>query len=62
MADPFVVAVARAKEGCTVVSGELWSNSPRPERVKIPNVCESFGIHHIQFLDMMRVQRWVFTR
>lgn len=61
MADPFVVAVARAK-GCTVVSGELWGNSPRPDRVKIPNVCDSFGIQHIQFLDMMREQGWVFTR
>lgn len=61
MADPFVVAVARAK-GCTVVSGEQWGTSPRPDRVKIPNVCASFGIHHIQFLDMMREQGWVFTR
>lgn len=61
MADPFVVAVARA-QGCTVVSGELWSNSARPDRVKIPNVFVSFGIQHIQFLDMMREQGWVFTR
>jgi hypothetical protein len=61
MADPFVVAVAMAND-CTVVSGELWSNSPRPDRVKIPNVCNSFGIQHIQFLDMMREQGWVFAR
>ncbi len=61
MADPFVVAVARVN-GCTVVSEEKWSNSPKPENVKIPNVCDGFGIKHITFLDLMREQGWVFTR
>lgn len=61
MADPFVVAVAKV-HGCTVVSGEVWTNSPKPENVRIPNVCSSFGIKHITFLDLMREQRWVFTR
>ena len=61
MADPFVVALAIVR-GCTVVSAETWSPSPYPERVRIPNVCASFGIQHIEFLDMMRRQGWVFTR
>jgi len=61
MADPFVVAVAKAY-GCTVVSGEMWSNSPYPERVKIPNVCHGFGIRHITFLELMREEGWIFAR
>jgi len=61
MADPFVIAVAIAR-CCTVVSAETLSTSPKPERVKIPNVCNTFGIRHIEFLDLMREQGWVFTR
>jgi hypothetical protein len=61
MADPFVIAVAKV-HACTVVSAEAWSNSPNPERTKIPNVCDGFGIRHITFLDMMREQKWIFTR
>jgi hypothetical protein len=61
MADPFVVAVAKV-HGCTVVSGETWSNSPKPENVRIPNVCHGLGIRHITFLELMREQGWMFTR
>ena len=61
MADPFVIAVAMVK-GCTVVSAETLSTSPLPERVRIPNVCNTFGIRHIEFLDLMREQGWKFTR
>lgn len=60
MADPFVIAVAKVK-GCTVVSGETWSHSPHPHRMKIPNVCHTFRIRHIGFLEMMRELGWVFT-
>ena len=61
MADPFVVAVAMAK-GCTVVTGEVFSTSPYPDRVKIPNVCNTFGVRYIKFLDLIREQGWVYTR
>jgi hypothetical protein len=61
MADPFVVAVARVK-ACPVVSAEAWTNSPLPERVRIPNVCDGLGIRHMTFLEMMRELGWVFSR
>jgi len=61
MADPFVVAVAMVY-GCTVVSGEVWTNSPKPENIRLPNVCSGFSIKHITFLDLMREQRWIFAR
>lgn len=61
MADPFVVAVAKAYK-CTVVSGEVWTNSPKPENIRIPNVCSGFGIKHITFLELLREQKWIFAR
>jgi len=61
MADPFVIAVAQV-HGCAVVSAEKWSNSPKPENVRIPNVCHGFGIRHVTFLELMREQGWIFAR
>lgn len=64
MCDPFVIALARVRD-CTVVSGELWypgDLTVYPERVKIPNVCHTFGIRHLAFLEMMREEKWIFTR
>lgn len=63
MCDPFVIAVAQVMN-CTVVSAELWypNAAARPDRIRIPNVCSSFGVRHITFLEMMREQGWVFTR
>jgi len=64
MVDPFVIAVALMR-GCSVVSGELWYPGDLdrfPDRVKIPNVCLTFGVRHLAFLEMMREARWNFTR
>jgi hypothetical protein len=61
VADAFVVAVARVRD-CPVVSGEKWSNSPYPDRVKIPNVCEGLGIRHLSFLEMLQDLGWSFPR
>jgi hypothetical protein len=61
VADAFVVALAVVR-GCAVVSGEKWSNSPLPERVKIPNVCHGLGIRHMTFLEMVQELGWTFGR
>ena len=50
-ADPFVIALAKQK-GCTLVSDETWAGSGQP--VKIPNVCESYGVRLIKFVDFLR--------
>ena len=59
VADAFVVALARAR-GCPVVSGEHWSDSPYPSRVRIPNVCDGLGVRHMSFLEMVQDLRWAF--
>jgi hypothetical protein len=59
MADPFVIAVAQV-HACAVVSGEVLSNSPT--KIKIPNVCSDLGIRHINFLQLIREQGWIFRR
>ncbi len=59
MADPFVIAVAQVHR-CTVVSGEILSNSQT--KIKIPNVCSDLGIRHINFLQLIREQGWIFRR
>ena len=61
VADPFVVAIARVR-GCPVVSGEHFSDSPFPSRVKIPNVCRHFGLRHMSFLEMISDLRWTYHR
>ena len=61
VADAFVIALARVR-GCAVVSGEKWSMSPYPDRIKIPNVCDGLGIRHLTFLEMIQDLRWTFPR
>ncbi len=39
VADPFLIACARAREGCVVTEEAL-----RPNAAKIPNVCEHFSV------------------
>jgi len=50
-ADPFVVAAAIVR-GCSVVTEEKKSGGPA--RVKIPDVCQSFGIECIPLLELLR--------
>ena len=49
-ADPFVIATAMGY-GATVVASEIRGKRNRP---KIPDVCDSLGIAHCSFLDMLR--------
>lgn len=50
-ADPFVIALARQK-GYTLVSDEAWAGNGQP--IKIPNVCEAYGVRLIRFVDFLR--------
>lgn len=56
-ADPFVIALARIR-GCTVVTQE--TPTANPARPKIPDVCRALGIGHINVLQFIRQQGWVF--
>ena len=55
VADPFVVAAAKAK-GATVVTQE----GLKPNAAKIPNVCEEFGVPCIDLQTFMTQQGWSF--
>lgn len=50
VADPWLIAHAMASGG-KVVTQETRRN---PERVKIPNVCDAFGVESINSDDMLR--------
>lgn len=50
-ADPFVVALAKISS-CTLVTDETKSGAGQP--VKIPNVCEEFGVRQIKFVEFLR--------
>ena len=49
--DPFVIALAKLKN-CTLVSDETRAGDGQP--VKIPNVCEAYGVRLIKFVDFLR--------
>ena len=57
LADPFVIALARV-HGYTVVTQE--SRSSKRDAAKIPNVCEHFGIRHIEFPTLVVEMGWTF--
>ncbi|MEU3114716.1 DUF4411 family protein [Micromonospora chalcea] len=58
-ADPFVIALARVRK-CTVVTNEVALGSL--ERPRIPDVCKALGISCIDFLGLIRAERWSFRR
>jgi len=58
-ADPYVIGHALSR-GWTVVTNERFSTSPRPDRTKIPNVCEKLGVPCLSFLDWARSEGWTF--
>ena len=41
VADPFVIALAKVRDGCVVTEETM-----RPNAAKVPNVCEHFGIEY----------------
>ena len=51
-ADAWLVAYAVAK-GCIVVTHEQF-NSESKARIKIPNVCQVFGVRYVDTFQMMR--------
>lgn len=55
VADPFVIARARAISGCVVTTERL-----KPNAAKIPNVCEHFGIDCTNLEGFMEREGWSF--
>lgn len=60
MADPWVVALAKAKE-LTVVTEERFSTSS-DKKPHIPDVCKYYKIKCINFIDFIHEQGWVYKR
>ena len=54
-ADPWVIALARAKS-LTVVTAEKATGSPA--KPKIPDVCKDLGIVSVSVIDFFRRQGW----
>ncbi len=54
-ADPFIIAKAAVTD-CTVVTMEQL----RPNAVKIPNICDHFGIPCMTLEDFMESEGWEF--
>jgi len=55
VADPFVLALAKAREG-TVVTQERY----KPKAAKLPNVCEHFQVPCHNLETFMKVEGWTF--
>jgi hypothetical protein len=55
VADPFVVAAAIVANA-TVVTEEL----AKPNAAKVPNVCNHFGVPHMNLEGFMAAQGWTF--
>jgi len=55
VADPFVIALAKARDGCVVTEETM-----RPNAAKIPNVCEHFGIEYAKLEGVMNKEAWTF--
>ncbi len=52
LADPWLVAYAKAN-GCTIVTYEK-SEPNRKSRIKIPEVCNQFGVKYLNTVDLLR--------
>lgn len=55
VADPFVIACAKIRQGTVVTEERL-----KPNAAKIPNVCTHFGVRCINLEEFMREQGWSF--
>jgi Tfp pilus assembly protein PilP len=55
VADPFVIAKAKIIQGCVVTEEKL-----KPTAAKIPNVCEHFGVAHLNLEGFMEKENWIF--
>ena len=56
-ADPFVIALAMVKRLSVVTAENLTG---KPERPKIPDVCDSLGIQWLNMIALFREQGWQF--
>ena len=64
-ADPFVISLAIVQrkrstllgDECVVVSAEKRGS---PQKYKIPDVCDHFGIRHFSILDVIAEEGWTF--
>ncbi|TXR51265.1 DUF4411 family protein [Quadrisphaera setariae] len=56
-ADPFVVALAHARNGVVVTEETATGNIERP---RIPDVCRAMGIPHMNLIGFVKAQGWVF--
>ena len=55
-ADPFVIAKAGCIDDGCVVTTEVH----KPHAAKIPNVCDHFGINHMNLEEFMEEENWTF--
>ena len=55
VADPFVIAKAKALNGCVITQEKHMPNAP-----KIPNVCEHFKIDCTNLEGFMKKENWKF--
>ncbi len=53
--DPFVIAVARAKNLAVITGENATGNIAIP---RIPDVCDDLGIRWLRMLDFFREQKW----
>ena len=56
-ADPFVVALALARDGTVVTDEKATGNVRKP---KIPDACEAVGVRCVNLLAFIREQGWAF--
>jgi hypothetical protein len=54
-ADPFVIALAKVRQGCVVTEEKLKKNGAR-----IPNICEHFGVDCTNLEGFIEQQKWEF--
>ena len=55
VADPFIIAKARSRNGCVVTQ-----EKHKPNAAKIPNVCEHFNIECTNLEGFMEKENWLF--
>lgn len=54
-ADPFVIALAKVRQGCVVTEEKLKANAAR-----IPNICKHFGVEWTNLEGFIDQQNWEF--
>ena len=56
-ADPFVIALAIINNLSVIT---LETESSKPDRPRIPDVCKAFNIRYLNLIDLFRMQGWKF--